>query len=95
MLYSQNFQNVRRKFYQFPQFSEKNLEISKKFLENFGNRWNISLFHYRNIGSAYGNILIGIEDPSKNKASLFKHINKCGALFNEVSNNRAYLDFLK
>ncbi len=66
-----------------------------EFLENFGNRWNISLFHYRNIGSAYGNILIGIEDPSKNKASLFKHINKCGALFNEVSNNRAYLDFLK
>ena len=66
-----------------------------EFLENFGNRWNISLFHYRNIGSAYGNILIGIEDPSKNKASLVKHINKCGALFNEVSNNRAYLDFLK
>ena len=66
-----------------------------EFLENFGNKWNISLFHYRNIGSAYGNILIGIEDPSKNKASLFKHINKCGALFNEVSNNRAYLDFLK
>ena len=66
-----------------------------EFLENFGNRWNISLFHYRNIGSAYGNILIGIEDPSKNKASLIKHINKCGALFNEVSNNRAYLDFLK
>ena len=66
-----------------------------EFLENFGNRWNISLFHYRNIGSAYGNILIGIEDPSKNKASLINHINKCGALFNEVSNNRAYLDFLK
>ena len=66
-----------------------------EFLENFGNKWNISLFHYRNIGSAYGNILIGIEDPSKNKASLVKHINKCGALFNEVSNNRAYLDFLK
>ena len=66
-----------------------------EFLENFGNKWNISLFHYRNIGSAYGNILIGIEDPSKNKASLIKHINKCGALFNEVSNNRAYLDFLK
>ena len=66
-----------------------------EFLENFGNKWNISLFHYRNIGSAYGNILIGIEDPSKNKVSLIKHINKCGAIFNEVSNNRAYLDFLK
>tara|TARA_Y100000992_G_scaffold290831_1_gene246711 strand:- start:2193 stop:3743 length:1551 start_codon:yes stop_codon:yes gene_type:complete len=66
-----------------------------EFLENFGDKWNISLFHYRNIGSAYGNILIGIEDHSKSKATLVKHINKCGTLFKEVSDNRAYLDFLK
>ncbi len=66
-----------------------------EFLENFGDKWNISLFHYRNIGSAYGNILIGIEDASKSKATLVKHINKCGTPFKEVSDNRAYLDFLK
>ena len=65
------------------------------FLKNFGTNWNISLFHYRNIGSAYGNILIGIEDPNNNKSLLLKHLDKCGTLFKEESNNRAYLDFLK
>ena len=66
-----------------------------EFLESFGNQWNISLFHYRNIGSAYGNILIGIEDIHKNKSVLIKHLHKCGTAFKEESNNKAYLDFLK
>ena len=66
-----------------------------EFLESFGNQWNISLFHYRNIGSAYGNILIGIEDTHKNKSLLLKHLHKCGTAFKEESNNKAYLDFLK
>ena len=65
------------------------------FLENFGNNWNISLFHYRNIGSAYGNILIGIEDPNSDKTKLIKHLDKSGTVFKEESNNKAYLDFLK
>ncbi len=65
------------------------------FLKHFGIKWNISLFHYRNIGSAYGNILIGIEDQNKNKSLLLKHLDKSGTLFKEESNNRAYLDFLK
>ena len=65
------------------------------FLRSFGSKWNISLFHYRNIGSAYGNILIGIEDPNKNKSLLLNHLEKCGTSFKEESNNRAYLDFLK
>jgi len=65
------------------------------FLKKFGTKWNISLFHYRNIGSAYGNILIGIEDTHKNKSALLKHLHKCGTAFKEESNNKAYLDFLK
>ncbi len=65
------------------------------FLEKFGTKWNISLFHYRNIGSAYGNILIGIEDPNKNQKLLIKHLQKCDTPFTEESNNRAYIDFLR
>ena len=65
------------------------------FLKKFGTKWNISLLHYRNIGSAYGNILIGIEDTHKNKSALLKHLHKCGTAFKEESNNKAYLDFLK
>ena len=65
------------------------------FLEIFGSKWNISLFHYRNIGAAYGKILIGIEDINKNKSILLKHLEKCGVAFKEETNNKAYLDFLK
>ena len=44
------------------------------FLEKFGSDWNISLFHYRNLGSAFGKILIGIEDVNSNKHRLTKHL---------------------
>mgnify|MGYP002700357490 FL=1 len=31
------------------------------FLTKLGNRWNISLFHYRNHGAAYGRVLVGLQ----------------------------------
>jgi len=38
------------------------------FLMQMGGRWNISLFHYRNHGAAYGRILMGIQvSPRENK----------------------------
>ena len=33
------------------------------FLDRLGGRWNISLFHYRNHGAAYGRVLMGIQVP--------------------------------
>jgi hypothetical protein len=33
------------------------------FLSSLGRRWNISLFHYRNHGAAYGRVLMGIQVP--------------------------------
>ena len=65
------------------------------FLESFGSNWNISLFHYRNLGSSYGSVLMGIEDNSKNKNTLLKHLNKIGLLIHEETSNSAYKDFLK
>ncbi|GIX32339.1 MAG: L-threonine dehydratase [Lysobacterales bacterium] len=32
-----------------------------QFLEALGGRWNITLFHYRNHGAAYGRVLVGFE----------------------------------
>ena len=32
-----------------------------KFLSGLGQRWNISMFHYRNHGAAYGRILVGVQ----------------------------------
>ena len=34
-----------------------------RFLNQMGERWNISLFHYRNHGAAYGRVLAGIQVP--------------------------------
>ena len=34
-----------------------------KFLSYMGAQWNISLFHYRNHGAAYGRVLAGIQVP--------------------------------
>ena len=65
------------------------------FLEKFGSNWNISLFHYRNLGSAFGKILIGIEDSNSNKLHLIKHLNKTDTIFIEETSNKAYKDFLK
>ena len=31
------------------------------FLSKVGKRWNISLFHYRNHGAAYGRVLVGLQ----------------------------------
>jgi len=40
-----------------------------KFLAGLGQRWNITMFHYRNHGAAYGRILIGIAvEPAQEKA---------------------------
>ena len=65
------------------------------FLEKFGNKRNISLFHYRNLGSAFAKILIGIEDQEKDKSKLIKYLDKTGTSFIEETSNKAYKDFLK
>ncbi|MCG6861656.1 MAG: threonine ammonia-lyase, biosynthetic, partial [Chromatiaceae bacterium] len=43
------------------------------FLSGIGRRWNISLFHYRNHGAAYGRVLMGIQVPTGEHAD-FLHL---------------------
>ena len=43
-------------------FPEKPGELLN-FLNAVGSGWNISLFHYRNHGAAYGRVLVGIQVP--------------------------------
>ena len=35
-----------------------------QFLNKLGGRWNISMFHYRNHGAAYGRVLAGLQVPA-------------------------------
>src|SRR5262249_44627949 len=41
-----------------------------KFLSTLGLRWNISLFHYRNHGSAFGRVLFGVEAAADERDEL-------------------------
>ena len=37
------------------------------FLTQLPHDWNISLFHYRNHGAAYGRVLVGMQVPSSDQ----------------------------
>jgi threonine dehydratase len=65
------------------------------FLKDFGAKWNISLFHYRNLGAAFANVLIGIEDKVKDSSALDKHLKSLDYSFIEETENGAYKEFLK
>ncbi|MBD62845.1 MAG: threonine ammonia-lyase, biosynthetic [Gammaproteobacteria bacterium] len=65
------------------------------FLNAFGSKWNISLFHYRNLGAAFANVLIGIDDKSKSRGALERHLKSLDYSFVEETDNSAYREFLK
>jgi threonine dehydratase len=65
------------------------------FLKDFGAKWNISLFHYRNLGAAFANVLIGIEAKGKSATALDKHLKSLDYSFIEETDNGAYKEFLK
>ena len=54
---SEDIKNERLLRFEFPERAGALM----LFLSNLGSRWNISLFHYRNHGAAYGRVLMGIE----------------------------------
>ncbi len=62
------------------------------FLTSLGQRWNISLFHYRNHGAAYGRVLIGIQVPELEEFQIF--LDKLGFLYWDETDNPAYQLFL-
>ncbi len=65
-----------------------------QFLETIGQDWNISLFHYRNHGAAYGRVLVGIQVPNSERSRFDKFLDKLGYRCWEESNNPIYKLFL-
>lgn len=66
-----------------------------RFLTQISHRWNISLFHYRNHGAAYGRILVGIQVPPDEREEFNAFLVKLEYPFWEESNNPAYTLFLR
>ncbi|WP_091533420.1 threonine ammonia-lyase, biosynthetic [Fontimonas thermophila] len=64
------------------------------FLNAIGSRWNISLFHYRNHGAAYGRVLCGLQVPKKELAECRRTLDALGYEYAEETDNPAYRLFL-
>jgi threonine dehydratase len=65
-----------------------------KFLDLLGQRWNISMFHYRNHGAAYGRVLIGIQVPENDKKQFQEFLRLIAYRYWEETDNAAYQTFL-
>ncbi|MCC5810031.1 MAG: threonine ammonia-lyase, biosynthetic [Ectothiorhodospiraceae bacterium] len=64
------------------------------FLTRLGRRFNISLFHYRNHGAAYGRVLVGVQVPEGQKGKFDEFLAKLGYRYYEETDNPAYSLFL-
>jgi threonine dehydratase len=64
------------------------------FLVQMGERWNISLFHYRNHGAAYGRVLMGIQVPPGERPEFQEFLDGLGMQYWDESGNVAYEMFL-
>lgn len=63
------------------------------FLSSLGRRWNISLFHYRNHGAAYGRVLMGVQVAEGERAEFLRLLEGLGYRYWEETDNPAYRIF--
>jgi threonine dehydratase len=64
------------------------------FLQAVGQRWSITLFHYRNHGADYGRVLVGVQVPEAEADSFNDHLVQLGYPYTEETDNPAYQDYL-
>ena len=64
------------------------------FLNHMGRHWNISLFHYRNHGAAYGRVLVGMQVPKAERKGFKEFLDTMGYQYSEEAENPAYSLFL-
>ena len=66
-----------------------------EFLDGLGSRWNISLFHYRNHGAAWGRVLAGFNADASERGKLSTYLNRIGYRYWEETDNPACELFLR
>jgi len=66
-----------------------------RFLNQMGERWNISLFHYRNHGAADGRVLAGIQVTPDDAAPFREFLAQLGYPYHDETHNPAYEFYLK
>jgi threonine dehydratase len=65
------------------------------FLRSLGSRWNISLFHYRNHGAAFGQVLVGLQVADAEQADMLACFQTLGYPYWPETDNPAYQLFLR
>jgi threonine dehydratase len=65
-----------------------------KFLSLTPGRWNISLFHYRNQGGAYGTVCVGLQVPAGDRGRVASFLKRLNYPYVDESANPAYHLFL-
>jgi threonine dehydratase len=65
-----------------------------RFLSRMGQNWNISLFHYRNHGAAFGRVLVGMQVPVSDEADFQEFLDELGYNYWDETENSAYKEFL-
>jgi threonine dehydratase len=63
------------------------------FLSGLGRRWNITLFHYRNHGAAYGRVLLGASVPPPERGAFRASLDALGYPYWDETENPAYRIF--
>jgi len=76
--------------FQFPEYPG----ALEKFLGAMGEHWNITLFHYRNHGAAFGQVLAGFDVAKNQQKAFFQHLDALGYQWQEETENLAYQAFL-
>lgn len=64
------------------------------FVSRVAGRWNISMFHYRNHGSASGRVFVGMQVPKGERGQVKKFLAELGYPYWDETNNEAYQFFL-
>jgi threonine dehydratase len=64
------------------------------FLDKLAGRWNITMFHYRNHGSAFGRVLVGLQVPPDERHLVTQALQELNYRFWEETDNEAYRFFL-
>ncbi len=88
--HAQQVENERLYRFEFPERPGALL----RFLTRMGERWNISLFHYRNHGAAYGRVLVGVQVAEDEQGEFQHFFQELGYSSWQETDNPAYRLFL-
>ncbi len=65
-----------------------------QFLTSMAPGWNISMFHYRNQGSDYSRVLVGLQVPKSERKAFKTFLDELGYAYKDETDNPAYRLFL-